>query len=444
MRRQVYSQLLAWKNDKDRKPLILDGARQVGKTWILKEFGKNEYKNVAYINCDDSPEMLALFFDYDTKRLLRGFSSISKEEIKPGETLIILDEIQAVPRGITSLKYFCEKTNEYHIVAAGSLLGVKLRTKKDQKNDSGEQPSGTGFPVGKVDEIKMYPMNFLEFVEAAGNSILVDQIREHRWEELSTFSPRLTDLLRQYYYVGGMPEVVKKYVEDENLKQVRKIQQRILSDYEKDFSTHVPDEMLPKVIMVWNSITSQLSKENKKFVYGVVKKGARAKDFEDAIQWLINAGLLHKVVRVNKVQRPLKFYEDLSAFKLFLSDLGLLGAMADVTAKEVLTGENFFEEYKGAFTEQFVAQEIIFLGEKLYYYSKENSPLEIDFLVQKDAVYPLEVKAEENLRSKSLKSIYDSNNELKPVRFSMAGYKEQDWMVNVPLYLVSEWINAAE
>ena len=424
--------------------MVLRGARQVGKTWILKEFGKNEYKNVAYINCDDSPEMLALFFNYDTKRLLRGFSSISKEEIKPGETLIILDEIQAVPRGITSLKYFCEKANEYHIVAAGSLLGVKLRTKKDQKNDSGEQLSGTGFPVGKVDEIKMYPMNFLEFVEAIGNSILVDQIREHRWEELSTFSPRLTDLLRQYYYVGGMPEVVKNYVEDESLKQVRKIQQRILSDYEKDFSTHVPDGMLPKVIMVWNSITSQLSKENKKFVYGVVKKGARAKDFEDAIQWLINAGLLHKVVRVNKVQRPLKFYEDLSAFKLFLSDLGLLGAMADVTAKEVLTGENFFEEYKGAFTEQFVAQEIISLGEKLYYYSKENSPLEIDFLVQKDVVYPLEVKAEENLRSKSLKSIYDSNNELKPVRFSMAGYKEQDWMVNVPLYLVSEWINAAE
>ena len=252
------------------------------------------------------------------------------------------------------------------------------------------------------------------------------------------------DLLRQYYYVGGMPEVVKKYLEEENLKQVRKIQQRILSDYEKDFSTHVPDELLPKVIMVWNSITSQLAKENKKFVYGVVKKGARAKDFEDAIQWLVNAGLIHKVVRVNKVQRPLKFYEDMSAFKLFLSDLGLLGAMADVTAKEVLTGENYFEEYKGAFTEQFIAQELISLGEKLYYYSKKNSTLELDFLVQKDAVYPIEVKAEENLRSKSLKTIYDDNNELKPVRFSMSGYKEQEWMVNVPLYLAAEWINSIE
>ena len=386
MKRQVYSQLLAWKNDKDRKPLILDGARQVGKTWILKEFGRNEYKNVAYINCDDSPEMLSLFSDYDIKRLLRGFSSISGEEIHLGETLIILDEIQSVPRGITSLKYFCENANEYHIVVAGSLLGVRLRTKKSQNNN--DENTGTGFPVGKVDEINMYPMNFLEFVEATGNSILVDQIREHRWGELSTFSSRLTDLLRQYYYVGGMPEVVKKYLEDENLKQVRKIQQRILNDYEKDFSTHVPDELLPKVIMVWNSITSQLAKENKKFIYGVVKKGARAKDFEDAIQWLVNAGLIHKVVRVNKVQRPLKFYEDMSAFKLFLSDLGLLGAMADVTAKEVLTGENYFEEYKGAFTEQFIAQELISLGEKLYYYSKENSTLELDFLVQKDAVYP--------------------------------------------------------
>lgn len=442
MKRQVYSKLLAWKNDKDRKPLILDGARQVGKTWILKEFGRNEYKNVAYINCEDSPEMSSLFSDYDTKRLLRGISSISDEEIRPGETLIILDEIQSVPRGITSLKYFCENANEYHIVVAGSLLGVRLRKKTAQKNN--DENTGTGFPVGKVDEIKMYPMNFLEFAEATGNSILVDQIREHRWEELTPFSSKLTDLLRQYYYVGGMPEVVKKYLEDENLKQVRKIQQRILNDYEKDFSTHVPDELLPKVIMVWNSMASQLAKENKKFVYGVIKKGARAKDFEDAIQWLVNAGLIHKVVRVNKLQRPLKFYEDIRSFKLFLSDLGLLGAMADVTAKEVLTGKNYFEEYKGAFTEQFIAQELISLGEKIYYYSKENSTLELDFLVQKDAVYPIEVKAEENLRSKSLRTVFDSNNELKPVRCSMAPYREQDWMVNVPLYLAAEWVRAAE
>lgn len=440
MRRQIYSKLLAWKIDPDRKPMILNGARQIGKTWILKEFGKYEYKNVAYINCDTTPEMSNLFYDYDIKRLIRGFSSFTGEDIYPGETLIILDEIQEVPRGITSLKYFCENANEYHIIAAGSLLGVRLRSKKDHDREN----FGTGFPVGKVDEITMYPMNFLEFVDATGNNNLTSQIIEHRYEELTPFSTKLKDLLRQYYYVGGMPEVVAKYIKDENLKQVRKIQNRILSDYEQDFSKHVPENILPKVTMVWNSMTSQLAKENKKFVYGVVKKGARAKDFEDAIQWLINAGLIHKVIRVNKVQRPLKFYEDLSAFKLFVSDLGLLGAMADVTAKEVLTGENFFSEYKGAFTEQYVAQEIISLGERLYYYSKENSPLEIDFLVQKDELYPIEVKAEENLKSKSLRSVYEMNHNLKPVRFSMSNYKEQDWMVNVPLYFVYEWIDAAE
>ncbi len=442
MKREVYLKLLEWKNDPDRKPLILNGARQVGKTWILKEFGKNEYKNVVYINCDESPEMKNLFTDFDIKRLLRGFSSVSGEDIYPGDTLIILDEIQEAPRGITSLKYFNEKANEYHIVVAGSLLGVKLRSQKKKGDD--QESAGTGFPVGKVDEINMYPMNFLEFVDATGNNTLADHIREHRWKELSAFSARLTDLLRQYYYVGGMPEVVKKYVENENLNQVRKLQQRILSDYEKDFSKHVPEEILPKVAMVWNAMTSQLAKENKKFVYGVIKKGARAKEFEDAIQWLVNAGLLHKVVRVNKVQRPLKFYEDISSFKLFVSDLGLLGAMADVTAKEVLTGENFFAEYKGAFTEQYIAQEIVSLGEKLYYYSKENSPLEIDFLVQKDELYPIEVKAEANLQSKSLRTLYETNKNLKPVRFSMADYKEQDWMVNVPLYLAGEWIQTAE
>lgn len=440
MRRQIYSKLLAWKIDPDRKPMILNGARQIGKTWILKEFGKYEYKNVAYINCDTTPEMSNLFYDYDIKRLIRGFSSFTGEDIYPGETLIILDEIQEVPRGITSLKYFCENANEYHIIAAGSLLGVRLRSKKDHDREN----FGTGFPVGKVDEITMYPMNFLEFVDATGNNNLTSQIIEHRYEELTPFSTKLKDLLRQYYYVGGMPEVVAKYIKNENLKQVRKIQNRILSDYEQDFSKHVPENILPKVTMVWNSMTSQLAKENKKFVYGVVKKGARAKDFEDAIQWLINADLIHKVIRVNKVQRPLKFYEDLSAFKLFVSDLGLLGAMADVTAKEVLTGENFFSEYKGAFTEQYVAQEIISLGEKLFYYSKENSPLEIDFLVQKDELYPIEVKAEENLKSKSLRSVYEMNHNLKPVRFSMSNYKEQDWMVNVPLYFVYEWIDAAE
>lgn len=431
MEREIYKQLLSWKSNPNRKPLIVDGARQIGKTWIIKEFGKNEYKNVAYINCDKITSMKTIFNDFDTKRLIRAFSAITGELITPSDTLIVLDEIQEAPLGLTSLKYFCEEAREYHIIVAGSLLGIKMH-------------SGTGFPVGKVDEIKMHAMSFMEFVQASGNVILANQIKEHRWEELSFLSEKYIDLLRQYYYVGGMPEVVSEYFKSNDLNEVRHIQKRILSDYEKDFSKHVPSTMLPKVQMIWNSIPSQLAKENKKFIYGAVKKGARAKEFEDAIQWLIDAGLIFKVIRVNKIERPLKFYEDISSFKLFINDLGLLGAKADVTAKEVLTGENYFSEYKGAFTEQFVAQEINSQDINLYYYSKENSSLEIDFLVQKEDVYPIEVKAEENLKSKSLKTIYDENTKLKPCRFSMAKYKEQDWLVNIPLYLAREWIISRE
>jgi len=431
MKRNIYSKLLDWKNSHDRKPLILDGARQVGKTWILKEFGANEYKNVAYINCDKTIEMKSLFYDYDIQRLIRSFSSITKETILPETTLIILDEVQESPLALTSLKYFAEDAPEYHIIVAGSLLGIKLH-------------SGTGYPVGKVEELKLYPMTFLEFLEASGNNGLLEQIKSHNWEELAPMSQKLTDLLRQYYYVGGMPEIVNNYFTKQDLKEVRKLQNRILSDYERDFSKHVPEDILPKVVMVWNSIPSQLAKENKKFIYGALKQGARAKEFENAIQWLINAGLLHKIVRTNKIQRPLKFYEDTGAFKLFISDLGLLGAMADVTSKEILTGINYFSEYKGAFTEQFVAQELTALDLKIYYYSKENSPLEIDFIVQKDEIYPIEVKAEENLKSKSLRTVFEENQSLKPCRFSMSGFRKQEWMVNVPLYLSQEWINSVD
>lgn len=431
MKRTIFNELIAWKSSPDRKPLIIDGARQVGKTWVIKEFGSHEYKNMAYINCDRTVEMKSLFYDFDVKRLIRSFSSISNTTISPETTLIVLDEIQETPQGITALKYFSEDAPEYHIIVAGSLLGVSLHT-------------GTGYPVGKVDEFKMYPMTFLEFLSASGNDGLMEQIKAHNWEELAPMSQKLIDLLRQYYYVGGMPEVVNYYCQKQDLKGVRRIQKRILGDYEKDFSKHVPASILPKVVLVWNSIPSQLAKESKKFIYGVVKKGSRAKDYEDALQWLINCGLAHKIMRVDRVKRPLKFYEDPGAFKLFMSDLGLLGAMSDVTSREVLTGENYFTEYKGAFTEQFVAQELIAIDQKIYYYSKENSPLEIDFLVQKDELYPIEVKAEVNLRSKSLRTLYDEDNSLKPCRFSMAGFKEQDWMVNVPLYLAQEWMRAAE
>ena len=431
MKRLAYNRLIEWKNKADRKPLIVNGARQVGKTWILKEFGANEYSGVAYINCDENAEMINAFSDFDTGRLIRTFSVLAGVHIKPRETLIILDEIQQVPIAITSLKYFCENAPEYHIAVAGSLLGIGLH-------------GGTGFPVGKVDEINLYPLSFKEFILAMGNETLVKNMEEHRWEELSSLSNMFIELLRQYYYVGGMPEAVKSYVEQRDVFEVRNIQKQILTGYRRDFSKHIPAELLPKVNMVWDSIPSQLARENKKFIYSAIKKGGRAKEFENAIQWLVDAGLVYKVLRVSKVAKPLKFYEDLDAFKLFIVDLGLLGAIAEVDAKDVLIGNTAFTEYKGAFTEQYVLQEIAALGKKAYYHARERATLELDFVIQKYNVYPIEVKAEENLRSKSLKTIYDSNKDLKPVRFSMSGYKEQEWMVNVPLYLAAEWIHCAE
>lgn len=431
MKREIYNALKAWKSSEDRKPLILDGARQVGKTWIIKEFGEREYQQVAYLNCDRLAEMKTLFYDFDVKRLLRAFSSIVDMPILPGETLIILDEIQEAPGGITALKYFCEEAPDYHIICAGSLLGINLH-------------SGTGYPVGKVDELRMFPMTFEEFLDATGNSVLLEEMKRRHWEELSPMSVKLVDLLRQYYYVGGMPEVVDSYVRTQNLHKVREIQNRILKDYHLDFARHVPTDQLPRVTAVWDSLPSQLARDNKKFIYGVIKKGARAREYENAIQWLLHAGLAHKISRVNSIQRPLKFYEDVSAFKLFILDLGLLGALVDVSAREMLTEENFFVEYKGAFTEQFIAQEMLASNYKLYYYSKENSPLEIDFIIQKEFIYPIEVKAEENLKSKSLRSVYSENTSLKPVRFSMAGYKEQDWVINVPLYVARIWMEGAD
>ena len=343
MERNAYQDLLAWKNRKDRKPLILNGARQVGKTWLLKEFGAREYENLAYINCDDTPEIKNSFSDFDTDRLIRVFSALSGVEIKPQKTLIVLDEIQQIPLALTSLKYFCEKSPEYHIAVAGSLLGIGLH-------------EGTGFPVGKVDEINLYPLTFEEFCLALGNKILVDQMKEGRWNELSSLSHTFIELLRQYYYVGGMPASVKYYCQNQSLKSVRDIQNQILSDYKNDFSKHVPKDILPKVNIVWESIPSQLAKENKKFIYRAIKKGARARDFENAIQWLIDAGLVYKVLRVSKIEKPLKFYEDFDAFKLFVLDLGLLCAMTDVSAKDVLVNNNAVTEYKGSFTEQYVLQ----------------------------------------------------------------------------------------
>lgn len=425
MERSIYSSLKKWKESPTRKPLILQGARQVGKTYILKEFGAREYSEVVYINCDDNNDMQNMFVDYDIDRIIRSMSAISGISIKPSTTLLILDEIQEVERGLASLKYFCEKAPEYHVAVAGSLLGITLH-------------EGTSFPVGKVDMLYMYPMDFEEFLLAMGKEQLVELLRSNNWTCLTPLRGMLTELLRQYYFVGGMPEAVKTYVERGDIWEVRSIHSKIIDAYRNDMSKHVPKQQVQRINMVWNSIPSQLARDNKKFIYGALRKGARANDFEIAIQWLVDSGLVHKVHRISKPVVPLKFYEDMASFKLFLLDCGLLGALSETPPEQILIGDNVFEEYKGAFTENYVLQQLKSLPRTfVYYYSNDNSTLEIDFVVQHEAhVIPIEVKAEENLRAKSLRQFVTDNSGLHGVRFSMSDYREQDWLTNVPLWAV--------
>lgn len=425
MERSIYSSLKKWKDSPTRKPLILQGARQVGKTYILKEFGAREYSEVVYINCDDNNDMQNMFVDYDVDRIIRSLSAISGISIKPSTTLLILDEIQEVERGLASLKYFCEKAPEYHVAVAGSLLGITLH-------------EGTSFPVGKVDMLYMYPMDFEEFLLAMGKEQLVELLRSNSWAALTPLRGMLTELLRQYYFVGGMPEAVKTYVERGDIWEVRSIHSKIIDAYRNDMSKHAPKQQVQRINMVWNSIPSQLARDNKKFIYGALRKGARANDFEIAIQWLVDSGLVHKVHRISKPVVPLKFYEDMASFKLFLLDCGLLGALSETPPEQILIGDNVFEEYKGAFTENYVLQQLKSLPRTfVYYYSNDNSTLEIDFVVQHEAhVIPIEVKAEENLRAKSLRQFVTDNSGLHGVRFSMSDYREQDWLTNVPLWAV--------
>lgn len=425
MERSIYSSLKKWKESPTRKPLILQGARQVGKTYILKEFGAREYSEVVYINCDDNNDMQNMFVDYDVDRIIRSLSAISGVSIKPSTTLLILDEIQEVERGLASLKYFCEKAPEYHVAVAGSLLGITLH-------------EGTSFPVGKVDMLYMYPMDFEEFLLAMGKEQLVELLRSKSWAALTPLRGMLTELLRQYYFVGGMPEAVKTYVERGDIWEVRSIHSKIIDAYRNDMSKHVPKQQVQRINMVWNSIPSQLARDNKKFIYGALRKGARANDSEIAIQWLVDSGLVHKVHRISKPVVPLKFYEDMASFKLFLLDCGLLGALSETPPEQILIGDNVFEEYKGAFTENYVLQQLKSLPRTfVYYYSNDNSTLEIDFVVQHEAhVIPIEVKAEENLRAKSLRQFVTDNSGLHGVRFSMSDYREQDWLTNVPLWAV--------
>jgi predicted AAA+ superfamily ATPase len=434
MYRNDIKNLKKWKLDNNKKPLVFLGARQVGKTWLIQEFGKTEYRQVVYINFERATALRELFLpDLDVKRLITNFELYSNLKITPEDTLIVLDEIQTAPRGVTSLKYFCEEAPEYQIIAAGSLLGINLH-----ENES--------FPVGKVDFLELRPMSFYEFLLAMGETGLARILDEKLWTALPAFTKKFKEYLRYYFYIGGMPEVVKHFAEHRDWKIARQLQNKILKTYRSDFSKHAPKEMVPRINLVWDSVPSQLAKENKKFIYGVIKEGSRAKDFELAIQWLVDTGLLHKIHSVSKPALPLIAYQELSAFKLYHNDIGLLGAMSKLNAKTLINGNDVFTEFKGALTEQFVFQQFR-LNEDLtpYYFPFEKSKYEIDFLIQNENgdVVPIEVKAGENLQSKSFKFFCEKYKPPTAIRASLSDFRQESWMTNVPLYIIgnyfSEW-----
>jgi predicted AAA+ superfamily ATPase len=422
MKRQLLKDLVVWKNSPFRKPLIIQGARQVGKTWLMKEFGKQEFEKVIYLNFESSSRLRAIFIaDFDIERIKTTIEIETNQKIIPETTLIIFDEIQEVEKGLTSLKYFQEQAPHYFIVAAGSLLGIS-----SQKNNS--------FPVGKVDFMKLYPLSFIEFLENNGHDLLVQQLRENNWNIIDTFHEKLTEQLRLYYYTGGMPEVVANYIQNKNLETVRNIQKEILIGYENDFAKHAPNEIVPKIRLVWNSLISQLAKENKKFIYGQIKKGSRAKDFESAINWLVDAGLVLKINRIEKPTIPLNAYADFDSFKLFFSDIGLLNAIANLDKKILLEKNTILSEFKGALTEQFVCQQLKCFTD-IYYWTATNTTSEIDFILQKEnEIFPIEVKAEENLKAKSLKVFVEKFENKNAVRTSMSKYRKEEWLTNIPLY----------
>ncbi|MCQ4875463.1 ATP-binding protein [Butyricimonas paravirosa] len=428
MRRKALDFLREWKQRDSRKPLVIRGARQVGKTWLMKEFARTEYENFAYINFESNRQARNLFLDdFEISRILLGIQIATGVKPEPGKTLIIFDEVQEAERAITSLKYFYENAPEYHVVAAGSLLGIALH-------------QDTSFPVGKVEFVDLYPLSFVEFLNAMGEDALVDLLYRKQWQLITAYKTKYIDLLKQYYYVGGMPEVVASFARHMDLKEVRELQRQILDAYEQDFSKHAPIEIVPRLRMVWNSVPAQLSKENRKFVYGLVRQGARAKEFELAITWLMDCGLVYKVNRVTKVALPLKAYEDFSVFKLFIVDIGLLGAMTTLDAKILLDGHAVFVEFKGALTEQFVLQQLLSDRDlSIYYWSSDKSDGEIDFLIQyQNQFIPLEVKASENLQAKSLRFFVQKYNPGEAIRTSMSDYREEEWMINLPLYAISE------
>lgn len=426
MYRNAVKQLIEWKNNPDKKPLIIKGARQVGKTWLMKEFGNTEYKNVAYINFDGNKRMNRLFSgDTDIERIITGLQIEANSKIIFDETLIIFDEIQECPKALTSLKYFCENAPEYNIVAAGSMLGVALH-------------NGTSFPVGKVEFMELYPLSFFEFLNALGENNLLMLAQNPDFELIKTFKDKYIDLLRQYYYIGGMPEVVSNFIQTRDFEKARKIQKTILMAYEQDFSKHVPHSTVPKLRMLWNSISSQLAKENKKFIYGLIRQGARAKDYETALTWLCDCGLVYKVNRISKSGLPLKAYEDIGAFKLFMSDVGLLSAMCELDVKTLLEGTVIFEEFKGALTEQYVLQQLKTLKDlPIYYWTSDSGIAELDFIVQINGkIIPIEALASINLQAKSLKTYREKYVPEISIRTSIADYKYSEGLYDIPLYLI--------
>ncbi|MBQ9234516.1 MAG: ATP-binding protein [Lachnospiraceae bacterium] len=427
MERSIMKSLEVWKNKKNRKPLILQGARQVGKTWVMKEFGDRYYKSVAYVNLDANVSIKnSIEIDYDVARIIEDIEIETKTKIIPEETLIILDEIQEVPKAITTLKYFCENAQQYHIIVAGSFLGVAIN-------------KGTSYPVGKVNILKLYPMSFVEFLCANGEEQLAQYAKNYESDKNITFKEKYIRYLKSYYFVGGMPEAVKSFVENKDYGEVRAIQNEILTLYENDFSKHIANRSeLERTRMVWNSIPVQLAKENKKFFFGQIKKGARSAEYEISIQWLIDCGLLYKVYCVNKPGMPLKSYRELNAYKLFTLDVGLLGAMSELDVKSLLEGNRVFVEFKGAMSEQYVLQQLLTTEYTPYYYSNEQSRNEIDFLIQVNSdIVPIEVKAEENVYSKSLRAFMDKFKSEYAIRFSMNNYIKQNKIINIPLWNVS-------
>ena len=424
MNRLLIQEMIAWKNSNNRKPLIIQGARQVGKTWLMKEFGKQEFEQVVYLNFESSSRLSQLFaVDFNIERIITTIEIETKQKINSETTLLIFDEIQEVEKGLTALKYFQEQAPQYYILAAGSLLGIS-----SQKNNS--------FPVGKVDFMKLYPVSFMEFLENNEEKKLVEQLQNKNWSVISAFHEKLVEQLRLYYFIGGMPEVVSNYLENKDLEIVRTLQQKIIVGYENDFAKYAPNEIVPKIKQVWNSLISQLAKENRKFIYGQIKKGARAKDFEMAINWLVDAGLVLKVNRIEKPVMPLNAYADFDSFKLFLLDIGLLNAIGNLDQKILLEKNTILTEYKGALTEQFVCQQLK-IKTDIYYWVAPNATAEIDFVFQKqNEIVPVEVKAEENLKSKSLKIFVDKFENRNAVRTSMSQFRIENWLTNIPLYAI--------